>query len=116
LGFFERLIPGGGAAGLSIRGVQAERLSDTQLKWQVLLIQAEKNAPEFRGQLEVSVTGQLAGKVWTGVFNGKPQSVSVQRYLRQEGVMDLPPGLVVKSMTAKVLQGAAVRAVQSTRL
>lgn len=116
LGFFERLIPGGGAAGLSIRGVQAERLSDTQLKWQVLLIQAEKNAPEFRGQLEVSVAGQLAGKAWNGVFNGKPQSVSVQRYLRQEGVMDLPPGLVVKSMTAKVLQGTAVRAVQSARL
>lgn len=116
LGFFERLIPGGGAAGLSIRGVQAERLSDTQLQWQVLLIQAEKNAPEFRGQLEVTVTGLLAGKAWTGVFNGKPQPVSVQRYLRQEGLMDLPAGLVVKTLTAKVLQGAAVRAVQTARL
>ena len=116
LGFFERLSPGGGAAGLSIRGVQAERLSDTQLQWQVLLIQAEKNAPEFRGQLEVTVTGLLAGKAWTGVFNGKPQPVSVQRYLRQEGLMDLPAGLVVKTLTAKVLQGAAVRAVQSARL
>lgn len=115
LGFFERLIPGAGQSGLNIRGLQADRLSDTQLKWQVLLIQAEKSAPEFRGQLEVTVTGQLAGKAWVGVFNGQPQLVSVQRYLRQEGLMELPTGLVLKSLTAKVLQGATVRAVQTAR-
>ena len=45
LGFFERLIPGSGNDALSIRGLQAERLSSTQLKWQVLMIQASKNAP-----------------------------------------------------------------------
>jgi hypothetical protein len=116
LGFFERLIPGGGTSGLSIRGIQGERLSDTQLQWQVLLIQAEKNAPELRGQLEITVTGQLGGRPWSGVFGGKPQAVSVQRYLRQEGVMELPAGLALKSLTAKVLQGNAVRAVQTVRL
>ena len=116
LGFFERLIPGGGSAGLNIRGVQAELLSANQLQWQVLLIQAEKNAPEFRGQLEVSVSGTLAGRPWSAVFNDKPQPVSVQRYLRQEGVVPLPEGVVVKTVTAKVLQGDAVRALQSTRL
>lgn len=116
LGFFERLIPGGGTSGLSIRGIQGDRLSDTQLQWQVLLIQAEKNAPELRGQLEITVTGQLGGRAWSGVFGGKPQTISVQRYLRQEGVMELPAGLALKSLTAKVLQGSAVRAVQTVRL
>jgi hypothetical protein len=116
LGFFERLIPGGGTSGLSIRGIQGDRLSDTQLQWQVLLIQAEKNAPELRGQLEITVTGQLGGRAWSGVFGGKPQTISVQRYLRQEGVMELPAGLALKSLTAKVLQGGAVRAVQTVRL
>ncbi len=116
LGFFERLIPGGGVSGLAIRGIQGERLSDTQLKWQVLLIQAEKNAPEFRGQLEISVNGLLAGKPWNAVFGGKAQTVTVQRYLRQEGVLELPPGLVAKSITARVLQGNTVRALQTTRL
>ena len=116
LGFFERLIPGGGTSGLSIRGIQGDRLSDTQLQWQVLLIQAEKNAPELRGQLEITVTGQLGGRAWSGVFGGKPQAISVRRYLRQEGVMELPAGLALKSITAKVLQGSAVRAVQTVRL
>lgn len=116
LGFFERLIPGGGTSGLSIRGIQGDRVSDTQLQWQVLLIQAEKNAPELRGQLEITVTGQLDGRVWSGVFGEKPQAISVRRYLRQEGVMELPAGLALKSLTAKVLQGSAVRAVQTVRL
>lgn len=116
LGFFERMIPGSGSSGLSIRGVQADRLSDTQLKWQVLLVQAEKNAPEFRGQMEISVNGQLGGRAWSAVFAGKAQAVRVERYLRHEGVMELPAGLVLKSITAKVLQGTAVRAVQTVRL
>ena len=52
LGFFEKLIPAGGAEGVAIRGLQAEVLAaGNQLKWQVLVIQPVKNAPEFRGKL-----------------------------------------------------------------
>ena len=65
LGFFERLIPGTGSNALSIRGLQIERVADGQLKWQVLMIQAEKNAPEFKGTLELSFAGTLDGKAWT---------------------------------------------------
>ena len=64
LGFFERLIPAGGDA-LAIRGLQAERLSATQWRWQVLMIQAARNAPDFKGALEISFTGTLAGKPWS---------------------------------------------------
>ena len=52
LGFFEKLIPTSGNDGVSIRGVQAEVVGATTVKWQVLVIQASKNAPEFAGQLE----------------------------------------------------------------
>jgi len=112
LGFFERLIPAGGDA-LAIRGLQAERLSATQWRWQVLMIQAARNAPDFKGALEISFTGTLAGKPWSAKHAPTPQPVLVKGYLRQEGVVDLPAQAVVKTVTAKLLQGSAVRSVQT---
>lgn len=116
LGFFERLIPAAGGDGLAIRGLQAERLSATQWRWQVLMIQAARRAPEFRGSLEISFTGTLGGKPWSARQAPAPQSVVVKGYLRQEGVVDLPAQAEVKSVTAKVLQGGAVRSVQTLEL
>ena len=46
LGFFEKLIPTAGVPGVAIRGLQAELQNGTKVKWQVLVIQANKNAPE----------------------------------------------------------------------
>lgn len=112
LGFFERLIPAGGDA-LAIRGLQAERLSATQWRWQVLMIQAARNAPDFKGALEISFTGTLAGRPWSAKHAPAPQPVLVKGYLRQEGVVDLPAQAVVKTVTAKLLQGSAVRSVQT---
>lgn len=116
LGFFERLIPSGNDDGLAIRGLQAERLSPTQWRWQVLMIQPARRAPEFHGSLEVSFTGTLAGKPWTARQAPVPQPVLVKGYLRQEGVVELPAQAEIKSVTAKVLQGSAVRSVQTTGL
>lgn len=116
LGFFERLIPGSGNDTLSIRGLQAERLSSTQLKWQVLMIQASKNAPDFKGALEVTFAGTLAGKPWSATQAPAPQPVLIKGYLRMEGVVDVPAQAVVKNVTAKILQGSSVRSMQSFNL
>lgn len=116
LGFFERLIPGSGNDSLSIRGLQAERLSPTQLKWQVLMIQASKNAPDFKGALEVKLTGTLAGKPWVATSAPAPQPVLIKGYLRMEGVVDVPAQAVVENVTAKILQGSSVRSMQSFNL
>ncbi|MFP8834871.1 DUF6776 family protein [Hydrogenophaga sp. XSHU_21] len=116
LGFFERLIPGGSGDALAIRGLQAERLSATQWRWQVLMIQAARRAPEFRGSLEITFTGTLGGRPWSATQAPTPQSVLVKGYLRQEGVVDLPEQAVIKAVTAKVLQGSAVRSVQTFEL
>lgn len=109
LGFFERLIPGSSGADLSIRGLQVQALSDIQIQWQVLLIQARKNAPDFRGTLELVVNGTLNGQPWQATVPGTPRDVLIQRYLRQEGLMDLPLGAVVKTVTARLRQGKTVR-------
>ena len=116
LGFFERLIPGSGTDALSIRGLQAERVSDTQLRWQVLMMQASKNAPDFKGALEITFTGTLAGKPWTANQSPAPQPVLIKGYLRMEGLVDVPAQAVVKNVTAKVLQGSSVRSMESFNL
>lgn len=116
LGFFEKLLPASGADGVSIRSLQAELLSDTQLKWQVLVIQPVKGAPDFNGKLDMTLGGTLAGKPWTANLPGGAQSLQLKQYRRVEGVLDLPPQAVVQTVTAKVLEGAAVRSVQTFKL
>jgi hypothetical protein len=115
LGFFEKLIPTS-AEGVAIRAMQAEVLAGTQLKWQLLVIQPVKNAPEFRGKLEMSLSGTLNGKPWMMELPGGPQPLQFRQYRRVEGMVDLPPQAVVKNVSAKVVEGTATRAVQSIKL
>ena len=116
LGFFEKLIPTHGAEGVAIRGLQAEVLSGSQLKWQILVIQPVKNAPEFRGKLEVSIAGTLNGKPWMMELPGGAQALQFRQYRRIEGMVDLPDQAMVKNVSAKVVEGTATRAVQSIKL
>jgi hypothetical protein len=116
LGFFERLLPAGAAEAASIRSLQAEMLSATQLKWQVLVIQAVKNAPDFNGSLELTLSGTQAGKPWTMALPAGIQLLQFKQYRRVEGVLDVPALTVVKTITAKVLEGKTLRSVQTFAL
>ena len=116
LGFFETLIPNAGAPGIAIRGLQAELHNGREIKWQVLVIQANKNAPEFKGQLELSFNGVLNGKPWLATLPGGVQAFKLKQYGRMEGVFELPAQVVVKGLSAKVLEGLAVKSVQSIKL
>ena len=120
LGFFEKLIPAGGAEGVAIRGLQAEVLSDTptgvQIKWQVLVIQPVKNAVEFNGKLEVTFAGTQNGKPWMMALPGGAQALQFRQYRRMEGIVDLPAQVVVKNVSAKVVDGTTVRAVHTIKL
>ncbi len=116
LGFFEKLLPAGGSDGIAIRGLHAELLSASQLKWQVLVIQPVKNAPDFNGKMEITLSGMLAGKPWTANLPGGAQNLQFKQFRRIEGVLDLPPQAVVKTVTAKVVEGVATRSVQTFKL
>jgi hypothetical protein len=116
LGFFEKLLPASGTEVVSIRSLQAEVLSDTQLKWQVLVLQPVKNAPAFNGKLEITLNGTQAGTPWAMTLPGGPRALQFRQYRRAEGVLDLPPQAVVKTVTAKVLEGQTVRSVQTFKL
>ncbi len=116
LGFFEKLIPTTGSEGIVIRGLQADVRGGREIKWQVLVIQPRKNPTEFSGRLELSFSGVQNGKPWVGALPGGAVVFKVKQYGRLEGVLELPPSVVVKTVAAKVMDGAAVKAVQSIKL
>jgi hypothetical protein len=116
LGFFEKLIPASGADGVAIRGLQAELLSASTLKWQVLVMQPNRNAAEFNGRLELVFTGTLNGKPWTAGLPAGLQAFKIGQYGRLEGTFDVPSQVVIKSVIAKVMDGSVVRATQTIKL
>jgi hypothetical protein len=116
LGFFEKLTQTGGAEALAIRSLQAELVAGNQLKWQVLVIQPIKNAPAFNGKLEITVSGLENGKPWMMNLPGGAQPLQLTQYRRAEGLIELPAQVVVKSVSAKVMEGGATKAIQSIKL
>ncbi|QEA13415.1 DUF6776 family protein [Comamonas flocculans] len=119
LAFFEKLIPAASSASnstLDIRGLQADVLGGVQLRWQVLVIQPVRNAPEFKGQLELVLAGLRDGKPWTSRPPAVVRPLQMQQYRRVEGLVDLPERVMVKTVTVRLLQGSSVRAQQSLTL
>lgn len=118
LGFFEQLMPAssGNASALSIRGVQAEVLPSGEVQWQVLVIQAGKNPAEIDGRLELMFAGNSGGKPWSGVLPDGALAFKVKQYGRLKGVYTVPAQTIVRTVTAKVFQGATLRAVQTVKL
>lgn len=114
LGFFEKLIPSARGEGLAIRSLQAERVAEDQLRWQVLVMQPQRNAPEFSGRLELQLQGLLDGQPWSHAVPA--QALQLRQYRRVEGLQPVPPGAVVKTVTARVLDGTAVRSTQTATL
>ncbi len=116
LGFFEKLMPLAGVEGITIRGLQAEVTEDRRLRWRVLLVQPRKNVAEFQGTLALEFAGSLNGKPWTTSLPSGVQVVKFTQFGRFQGVLDLPPRALVKSVSAKVLNGSVVKATQSVNL
>ena len=115
LGFFERLMPGTGSVALDIRGLQVERVAESEMRWQALMIQPTKNAPEFKGTLEITLTVTQDGKPWSSAGVPSQRNVVIRGYLREEGVMAVPPSAVVKSATARLLQDGSVKSVHTVK-
>jgi hypothetical protein len=114
LGFFEQLMPSTGASGLHIRGLQVQRQDGGQVHWQVLVMQPLKQAPEFRGRLLLRLDGTLQGKAWS--LELPPQEVVLRQYLRLDGAVDVPPQAVLKTVTARLLQGDKVQSTETQKL
>jgi hypothetical protein len=116
LGFFEKLTNAGNAETLAIRSLQAELIAGNQIKWQALVIQPVKNAPEFNGKLEVTLSGLQNGKPWSMNLPSGAVPLQLTQYKRAEGLVDLPPQVIVKAVSAKVLDGNTSKAMLAIKL
>ncbi len=117
LGFFERLLPASGDA-LSVRGLQVEASAPGQLRFQVLVMQqGGRQQPEFRGRIELLISGVQDGKQ---VPEGAPvfkQALVFRQYRRVDGTLSLPGQMQVKQVQVRVLDDAGlVRASQKLAL
>ena len=102
---------------MDIRGLQAELMGGgVQLRWQVLVIQPMRNAPEFKGQLELLLAGLRDGKPWTSDPPAVARPLQLQQYRRVEGVVQVPERAVVKTVTVRLTQEGSVRALQTVNL
>jgi len=117
LGFFERLLPAGAGAGLSIRSLQAEARDPGHTRYQLLVMQPGKSPPEFRGRYEVTLTGTLEGKPWTYTPPAGIKPLQMKQYLRVDGLVEHPPEAVVEAVQVRVLDAAGgVKATQSAKV
>ncbi len=116
LGFFEKLTTSGNVERLAIRSLHAELIDANQIKWQVLVIQPIKNAPEFNGKLELTFSGLQNGKPWSMGLPAGAVPLQLTQYKRAEGLVDLPAQVVVKAVSAKVLEGNTSKAMLAIKL
>jgi len=119
LGFFQQLIPQGGGTpeGLAVRGFQVEVAAPGHVRYQLLVMQGGRNAVQFNGRYELTLSGTLDGQPWTSPSSKTIQALQVKQYARVEGMVDCPPQAVVKSAQVKVTDaGGAVRALQTLKL
>ena len=117
LGFFERLLPAAGE-GLSIRGLQIEPAGAGQWRYQLLVMQQGGRSPaEFRGTVELSLSGQRDGKPGSQPAAVFKQAVQFRQYRRIDGTLVAPPGVQPRQVQVRVLDEAgAVRATQAQPL
>ena len=116
LGFFEKLTTSGNVERLAIRSLHAELIGGNQIRWQALVIQPIKNAPEFNGKLELTFSGLENGKPWSMGLPAGALPLQLTQYKRVEGLLDLPAQVVVKAVSAKVLEGNTSKAMLAIKL
>jgi hypothetical protein len=115
LGFFERLLPAS-AEGLMIRGMKAEVAGPGQWRYQMLVMQSGKTPTEFSGRYEVWPSGLRGGQPWAAA-QPLVKDLQLRQYARAEGLLDVPPDAVIKSLQVRVLDArGAVRATHTARL
>jgi hypothetical protein len=114
--FYQRLLPTSGE-GLQLRGLQAEAKGAGQLRYQLVVVQNGKNVAEFKGRYDLLLQGQLEGRAWSQALPGGPQSLLIRQVTRVEGMIDHPPGAVIKSVQVRVMDAqGATKASQTLRL
>jgi hypothetical protein len=87
----------------------------------LLAFQSGKQAPEFRGRLQILVVFSAAGKRQEMLLPVKREDagefqVEVRNFLRKEGAFEIPAGSKLESVEARVLQGDTLKTKRMAQL
>jgi hypothetical protein len=127
LAFFEGLIPAsesGGEIGVKINRFRIEPESVRGMyRYRMLIVHnGGRQAKEFKGVLQLLLKVQQGGKdVMIAIPSDTERSskkfeIEIRHFQRAEGVFSVPPGAVLKSVEARLLQDSVVRARQSVTI
>jgi hypothetical protein len=103
LAFYERLLPASGSRGLNVRALKAQVHAVGRIKFQALLMNSGKAAPEFVGRYEVVLIGSMDQKPWLYIQPDSIKSLRVPQSLRLEGLIDYPERAAVESVQLKII-------------
>ena len=120
---FERLIPvAGGEDALRLEGLRVLKEEGGRYRYRLLVAyQPSRQKPEFAGRLQLAVDYLMAGRAEQLLLPGKNEvapdyQVSLRHFLRREGGFQLPEGAQLKSVEARIFQGATLLGRQSAQL
>ncbi len=124
LAALEEVLPTmGGAFTVRIGGFKVERTEAGQLRYRLLVIQSAEQG--FDGELELVATDAQGKDVMmvlpvnrqgAGAGQSARHSLEFSHYQRIDGLLEIPEGVVIKSLRARVVQKGRVRALQSVHL
>jgi len=129
LAFFEQLLPPGPQGSLDIRAVGFER-QGAALRYRVLLMRNPGNGSAFEGRLQFMAAGVREGRRVTlellplrvredgsvappSEADKELLGLRFDQYQRSLGLLAVPAGFVPRTVTVRVLEGDAVRAMRS---
>ena len=128
LAFFEQLLPPGPAGAVTVRAFDLEPRPGL-LAYRVLLMRDGTQDTSFNGLMEFVANGVKNGKnvkiklepalaadhqndESSGVVK-KPMQLGFDQFQRAEGLLDIPPGFTVQSVTLNITDGTTVRATRT---
>ncbi len=113
---FERLLPlAGNETAIRLESFRVVPDGTQRYRYRALLaFQSAKQAPEFRGRLQILVVFSVGGKRQEMLLPLKREDaeefqVVVRNFLRKEGAFEIPAGAKLESVEAKILQGDTLK-------
>lgn len=120
---FERLIPVVGDEDvLRLEGLRVLRDEGGRYRYRLLVAyQPSRQKPEFSGRLQLVISYLRGGRVEQLLLPGKTEAaadfqVNLKHFLRREGGFQLPEGAQLKSVEARIFQGATLLGRQAAQL
>ncbi len=135
LAFYEQLIPPGPAGAIAIRAFDVRRQGDF-LHYRVLLTRNTPGQEAFRGRMrfmanaveggnpvkiELSVATEAAAAAPMPDSEAAPAGADslalvFEQFQRSTGVLQLPPGVVIRSVILEILENGVIRATRETAI